>query len=123
MSINIRFAPDLVLRDFSEHLSGNKKDEECVPKSMKSGQVYSFLKLGQRVYWLDGEQPLLKKSVDGKISPPIASVVVLEYTHFKEREQIWTKGKYRIVKVLKNGEIYFNGCDPIKNSKESYEKL
>jgi len=37
MSINMRFAPDLVLRNFSEHLSGEKHKEECVPQGMKEG--------------------------------------------------------------------------------------
>jgi len=114
MSINMRFAPDLVLRNFSEHLSGDKKKEECIPQNMKDGETYDFLKVGQRAYWLDGEQPLLEKSVSGEISPPIASVIILEATHFKEGGKIWTRGKYLVKKVLKDGEVYFNGCEPIK---------
>lgn len=119
MSINMRFAPDLVLRNFAEHVSGNKRKEECIPRDMKEGEVYDFLKTGQRAYWLDGEQPLLEKSSDGEISPPIASVIILEVTHFKEDYKIWTRGRYLVKKVLKNGEIYFNGCEPIKSDFKS----
>lgn len=114
MSINVRFAPDLVLRNFSEHLSGAKQKEECIPQDLKKDGVYSFLKKGQRVYWLDGEQPLLEKSIDDEISPPIASVILLEATHFKEGGKIWTRGKYKVKKLLAKGEVYFNGCEPIK---------
>lgn len=113
MSIHMKFAPDLVLRNFSEQLSGKKRVEECIPQDMKEGEIYDFLKAGQRAYWLDGEQPLLEKSVDGEISPPIASVIILEVTHFKEGGKVWTRGKYLIKKVIESGEIYFNGCEPI----------
>lgn len=114
MSINMRFAPDLVLRNFYEYVSGEKRVEECVPKDMKEGESYDFLKAGQRAYWLDGEQPLLEKSPNGEISPPMASVIILEVTHFKENGKIWTRGKYFVKKVLERDEIYFNGCEPIK---------
>lgn len=81
----------------------------------KEGVTYQFLKTGQRVYWLEGEQPLLEKSEDGKVSPPIASVIVKEFNHFIENGKIWTKGEFLVVKVLDDGEIYFNGCEPISN--------
>jgi len=117
MSINVRFSPDLVLRNFSEHLSGSKEKDECIPEDLKENKAYSFLKTGQRVYWLDGEQPLLEKSVNGEISPPIASITVLEVTHLKLNGKIWTRGKYLVKKVLEKNEIYFNGCEPIKIKK------
>ena len=110
----MRFAPDLVLRSFSEYVSGYKKKEECIPQNLKEEMVYSFLKRGQRAYWLDGEQPLLEKSIGGEISPPVASIIILEATHFKENGAIWTSGKYKVKKVLKKDAIYFNGCEPIR---------
>lgn len=113
MSINMRFAPDLVLRNYSEYLNKTKQKEECIPNNLQEEEVYSFLKLGQRAYWLDGEQPLLEKSSDGSISQPIASVIILEATHFKKDDNIWTRGTYLVKRVLHEGEIYFNGCEPI----------
>ncbi len=110
----MQFAPDLVLRDFSEHLAETKQKEECIPKELKQEKTYSFLKTGQRAYWLDGEQPLVRKHTDGSLSAPIASIIITEVTHFKLDGKIWTKGYYLIHKVLENGEIYFNGCEPIK---------
>jgi len=113
MSINIRFAPDLVLRNFVEFEKGQKQKEECIPSELEENNVYEFLKTGQRVYWLDGEQPLLEKSEDGNVSKPLVSVIVLEVTHFMQNEKIFTKGRYKVVKILKKDEIYFNGCEPI----------
>ena len=109
----MKFAPDLVLRNFSEFKKQQKKKEECIPKNLEENKTYTFLKNGQRAYWLEGEQPLLEKSETGKVSKPIASVIILEATHFMENAKIYTKGKYKVVKVLKKDEVYFNGCEPI----------
>ncbi|MBN2479218.1 MAG: hypothetical protein JXA94_03235 [Parachlamydiales bacterium] len=114
MPINMLFAPDLVLRNYLEFEKGNKKELECIPNNLKEGAVYSFLKVGQRAYWLDGEQPLLMKKEEGSLSAPIASILILEVTHFKENDVIYTKGKYKVLKILKKNEVYFNGCEPIK---------
>ena len=115
MSINMRFAPDLVLRNSSEYEKGKKKKEECIPKKLKENGVYEFLKKGQRAYWLEGEQPLLEKSKSGNVSKPVASIIILEVTHFMEEKIIYTKGKYKVIKIIKKGETYFNGCEPIEN--------
>jgi len=114
MSINMKFAPDLVLRNFSEFKNGFKKKEECIPLNLECNQIYEFLKSGQRAYWLEGEQPLLEKTEDGKVSPPKASVIILEVTHFLDNGEIYTKGKYKVIKIINDNEIYFNGCEPIK---------
>jgi hypothetical protein len=109
----MKFAPDLVLRNFSEYEKGQKKKEECIPAGLNENNIYEFLKTGQRAYWLEGEQPLLEKSEAGHVSAPIASVVILEVTHFIESKIIYTKGKYRVIKVLAKDEVYFNGCEPM----------
>ncbi len=114
MSINMKFAPDLVLRNFSEYEKRQKQENECIPKHLQEGTIYPFLKTGQRAYWLEGEQPLLEKSEDGHVSTPIASVIILEVTHFMENKKIYTKGRYKVVKVLAKDEVYFNGCEPIR---------
>lgn len=113
MPINMQFAPDLVLRDISEYKTGKKQKDECVPLKLQEGSSYSFLKTGQRAYWLDGEQPLLLKREDGSLSAPIASLIITEVTHFKIDGNIWTKGIYYVKKVIQQGEVYFNGCEPI----------
>lgn len=114
MSINIKFSPDLVLRNFSEYEKGQKKKEECIPLDLKENNFYEFLKTGQRAYWLEGEQPLLEKSETGNVSAPVASIIIIEATHFIEDGEIFTRGKYKIVKVLGENELYFNGCETIK---------
>ena len=114
MSINMKFAPDLVLRNFSEYKKGQKQKEECIPQDLQENQIYNFLKTGQRAYWLEGKQPLLEKAEDGKVSIPKASVIILEVTHFLYEDKIYTKGKYKVVKIIDKNEIYFNGCEPIK---------
>jgi hypothetical protein len=106
MGINVEFNPDLALRDFSEYKKGNRKLEE--------GRVYNFLKKDQRNYWLHGEQPLLETKGNGILSEPLASIIILEATHFLENEEVYTRGKYKVIKVLKEGEIYFNGINKIK---------
>lgn len=116
MPINMQFAPDLVLRNSLEFHKGNRALEECIPEPMQEGAEYVFSKEGQRAYWLDGEQPLLEKLKDGSLSPPRASIIILEVTHFKKDKKIYTRGKYLIVKVLHETEVYFNGCEPIKTS-------
>lgn len=116
MPINMQFAPDLVLRNIREFKNGNRALEECIPESMQEGAEYVFLKEGQRAYWLDGEQPLLEKLEDGNLSTPRASIIILEVTHFKQDGKIYSRGKYQIVKVLQETEIYFNGCEPIKTT-------
>lgn len=116
MPINMQFAPDLILRNMRHFHEGRRLQEECIPDPIQEGVEYAFLKEGQRAYWLDGEQPLSEKLEDGSLSPPRASVILLEVTHFKQNGKIYTRGKYLVVKVIKQDEIYFNGCEPIKHS-------
>jgi len=113
MGIQIEFNPDLALRDISEFKSGNRKIEECIPETLEEGQIYNFLKEGQRCYWLEGELPLLETKGMGNLSKPKASIIILEATHYKENGKNYTKGKYKLIKIIKEGEIYFNGINKI----------
>lgn len=113
MGIKVEFNPDLALRNISEFKGGNRKSEECIPNPLEEGQTYNFLKEGQRLYWLHGEVPLLETKGMENLSQPKASIIILEVTHTKEGEKIYTKGRYKVVKVLDNGEIYFNGINKI----------
>jgi hypothetical protein len=114
MGIIVEFNPDLALRNVSAIISEHRKAEECILTPLITGKIYDFLKKGQRFYWLHDELPLVETEGEGKLSPPIASVIITEVTHFKENNQIFTKGKYKVIKVLAPGEIYFNGINKIK---------
>lgn len=107
MGIQIEFNPDLALRNFSEYSAGRRKKEECVPENLEVGKIYDFLKSNQRNYWLLGEIPLLETKGNTVLSRPIASVIILEATHFIEDKEVFTKGKYKIVEVFSDSEIYF----------------
>jgi len=55
----------------------------------------------------------LEKSENGQVSTPTASVIIFEVVHFIKNGEIFTKGAYKVVKALKEAEIYFNGCEPL----------
>lgn len=119
MGIKVEFNPDLALRDYSEYKKENRKREECIPAKMMKGRVYSFLKSGQRLFWLNddkfwgnGQLPLC--CTDGKehLSRPLASIKILEATHFLKDKKVWTKGKYKVIEVFneKDPKINFEAC-------------
>jgi hypothetical protein len=109
MGIQIEFNPDLALRDISESRNGNRKIEERIPEPLEIGKEYSFLKNGQRCYYLLGEIPLIETKGNQNLSKPKASIIILEAIHFEKDGEIFTKGKYKVVKIIPAGEIYFNG--------------
>ncbi len=113
MGIQIEFNPDLALRNISEFNSGNRKIEECIPFPLEENETYEFLKDGQRCYWLEGELPLLETKGFGALSKPKASIIILEATHIKYNNKTFTKGKYKVIKILKENEVYFNGINKI----------
>ncbi len=108
MGIKIEFNPDLALRNFKECEEGKRQPEECIPKDLKAGEVYSFLKSGHRNYWLTGEVPLLQTKGNEKLSRPLASIVILEATHFMEGDQPFTKGKYKVLEVFDDDDVHFD---------------
>lgn len=111
MGIVIEFNPELVLRHFSEFEKGNRKIEECIPKNLEVGKTYDFLKKEQRCYWMLGEVPLRETKGSGNISRPRAGVEILETTNFKKDGIIYTKGKYKVIRVFHDEEIYFEGLE------------
>jgi hypothetical protein len=117
MGITTEYNPDLALRNISEFKKVNRRKEECIPENLKAGKIYSFLKKGQRHYWLHGEIPLIETKGKGKLSRPKASVIILEATHFLEKDWAYTKGRYKVVEVFKNDEIYFEGFNRVKQRK------
>ena len=100
MGIQVEFNPDLALRDISNFENGTKKEEECIPKNLNAGETYSFLKKGQRNYWLEGEIPLLKTEGNQQLSKPIASIIIIKSTHFVSDGELWTKGLYKVIDVF-----------------------
>ena len=113
MGIQVEFNPDLALRDISEFKKGERKQEECIPENLEEGKVYSFLKKSQRNYWLFGEIPLLQTKGKGILSRPRASIVILEATHFLEKNEMYTRGKFKVVEVFRDDKIYFEGLDRV----------
>ena len=109
MGIQVEFNPDLALRDISEFKKGNRKEEECIPENLEAGKIYAFLKKDQRNYWFFGEIPLLETKGNGELSRPKASIQILEATHLLIDNEIYTKGKYKVIEVFKDDKIYFEG--------------
>lgn len=105
MGIQIEFNPDLALRNIDEFKNGKRFREECIPENLKEGEVYDFLKKDQRNYWLMGEQPLLETKGNGVLSNPLASIIILEATHFLKEGESYTKGKYKIVEVFDDDKL------------------
>lgn len=115
MGIQVEFNPDLALRDISEFEKGNRKKEECIPEDLKVGEVFDFLKNGQRLYWLSdsefwgkGQIPLCKTNGKEELSRPLASIKILQATHFLEGENVWTRGKYKVIDVFDENDSKIN---------------
>ncbi len=113
MGIQVEFNPELALRNISEFKKGNRRPEECIPEDIKEGEIYPFLKRDQRNYWLHGEIPLIETEGGEVLSRPKAVIVILEATHFIDNGILYTKGLYRVNKVITDDKIYFEGFDPI----------
>jgi len=116
MGIQVEFNPDLALRSIENYREGNRTLEECIPENLKEHEVYEFLKQGQRNYWLEGEVPLLETKGGQQLSRPLASIIILEATHFVKKEGVFTKGKYCVVKVfdLEDKTIHFESYARVK---------
>ena len=111
MGIIVEFDPELALRNISEFNVGKRRVEECIPDNLEVDKIYDFLKSDQRNYWLFGEIPLIETKGGGVISRPVASIILLEITHFVEDGAIFTRGKYRVVEVFKDESVYFESTD------------
>jgi len=116
MGIQVEFNPDLALRDISEFRKGNRKREECIPENLEKGKVFDFLKEGLRNYWLLGEVPLRETKGNQQLSKPVASVVILEATHFLLNGKQCTRGKFKVIDVFEKAgsKIHFDGLDRIE---------
>ncbi|MFA5381579.1 MAG: hypothetical protein WC356_00300 [Candidatus Micrarchaeia archaeon] len=115
MGIQTEYNPDLALRNFDEFKKGNREIEECIPENIEVEKIYNFLKKGQRNYWIEGEIPLLETKGNAQLSKPLASIIILEATHFLLNDEPWTKGKYKVIEIFdkNDNKIHFNGFEKI----------
>ncbi|HRY82944.1 MAG TPA: hypothetical protein P5232_04595 [Candidatus Moranbacteria bacterium] len=122
MGIKVEFNPDLALRNITEFKNGNRKIEECIPENLEVEKVYEFLKSGQRVFylsdsefWGNGQIPLCETNGKEELSRPLASIKILEATHFLDKGEVWTKGKYKVIEVFDENDpkINFEACKRI----------
>ncbi|MEK6859671.1 MAG: hypothetical protein AABX54_02540 [Nanoarchaeota archaeon] len=113
MGIQVEFNPDLALRRFG---TKGRLESECLPENLKQGKTYEFLKKGQRNYWLEGEIPLLETKGDQQLSRPLASIRILEASHFLIEEQPHTKGLYKVIEVFdpNNPDIKFESYKRVR---------
>ena len=114
MGIKTEFNPDLALRNISAFKSGERDEAECIPENIKTGETYPFLKNDQRLYWLEGEIPLVETKGNQQLSRPKASVQILEATHFMKDGKSYTKGTYKVIDVFDDDEIHFENLERIK---------
>ena len=120
MGIKIEFNPDLALRNIIEFEKGEREIEECIPKNLKIGEIYPFLKKGQRNYHISDVErfpvPLLETKGNEELSRPIAAVRIIEATHFLKKEKVWTKGRYKVIEIfdITDPKIHFESYTRVK---------
>ena len=100
MGIQIEFNPDLALRHIDHYHRRERTLEECIPENLVVGTSYAFLKKGQRNYWLLGEIPLVQTEGEGKLSRPLASIVMQEVRHFLKGKEVYTRGSYQVKAIF-----------------------
>lgn len=112
MSILAEYGPELCLREFNTQ---GRLAEECIPETLEPNKIYYFLKKGQKNYWLNGEIALRKTKGNEQLSRPIASIIILEATHFLKDNEVWTKGRYKIIETYdpNDSTIHFETTDKI----------
>jgi hypothetical protein len=103
MDIKIEVNSDLALRRTG---TNGRLEAECLPPVIKVGEVYEFLKKGQWNYWLENEIPLFETNGNQIISKPLASIIILESTHFLMNNEVYTRGRYKITAILPKFEGY-----------------
>lgn len=113
MGIKVEFNPDLALRNINEFKAGRRKRAECIPAKLQEGKIYPFLKREQRNYWFYGEIPLRETKGQQRLSRPLASVKILEATHFISQGEVWTKGKYKVIDIFHDDQVHFESLDRI----------
>jgi hypothetical protein len=119
----IEFNPILALRNYDEHQTGHKRMEECIPEVLEVGKIYPFLKKDQRSYWLQGEVPLQETTGNGGLTRPMASVLILEATHFMDNNQVYTRGLYKVIEVFNDQDIHFDALSKVNTTQSWTSKI
>jgi hypothetical protein len=118
MGIQVEYNPDLALRNIQHFKDGTRDLEECIPENIESGRVYPFLKKGARLYYMldDEPVPLIQTEGNSKLSRPLASIRIVESTHFRRQGEIWTKGTFKVLEIFdpQDAEIHFEGFLRVK---------
>lgn len=118
MGIQNEFNPDLALRNIEHYNNGKRSLEECIPEKLEEGAVHNFLKKGQRNFYFLEPVPLFQTEGGGQLSRPLASIRILEATHFLKDKGVWTKGRYEVLRVydVNDPTIHFEGYQPLDSS-------
>ena len=113
MGIQTEFNPDLALRKAGTE---GRRRGECIPANLREREVYSFLKKGQRNYWLESEIPLRTTEGNQRLSRPIAAITILYVTHHLIKGEVYSEGKYRVEEIFDPADtrIHFEGMERIK---------
>ena len=113
MGIAVEFNPDLCLRKYG---TSGRGLAECLPENLLVDAVHDFLKEGQRNYWLHGNIPLRETKGEGKLSRPVASVLVLRAEHRLINGVVWTEGAYKVNGVFdpEDSQIHFEGYERVR---------
>jgi len=90
MSFNSR----LILKAFGEEFDTTKE----IPEKLIIGETHIFVEKGQNNYWLKGYVRLCELNEE-EVSSPLASIKILETTHFISDGEVCTRGKYKIKEV------------------------
>ncbi len=114
MGIESIFNFVLALRNSEEARTGARESDECIPERLVSGESYRFLKKGQRLFLMTEEIPLVESLGARRVSSPLASIRMLEVTHFVEKGEVWTRGRYMVIETSASGQVRFDGVICIK---------
>mgnify|MGYP001580352834 FL=1 len=60
------------------------------------------------MYWFNGELPLLETKGNEVLSRPLASITIIEATHFIQDGKTFTRGKYLVKDVFDPNDAAVN---------------
>jgi len=110
MGIQVEFNSALALRNISEASAGRREQNECIWNDLEVDAIYPFLKEGQRLYWLEGEIPLVETRGNQQLSRPKASIRIIKVTHFVGKSyKVWTRGTFKVVEIFTDDAVHFEG--------------
>lgn len=101
MGIKVEFNTDLTLR---AHGTEDRSRIECLPKVLKKGDTYRFLKEEQRIYNIEDKIPLKETTGNQQVSQTLVEITIIELTHFIHDKKPYTKVFYRIIETYPEGE-------------------